>query len=88
VIDVVQYKAHQNGVTIHFTPLFSNDDYNLDMCEMIEYEKIKNNLLTINENIKNHPLLEYAFRAQQHQILPKICIGDQIRLQQVVFSIL
>jgi len=66
VIDVVQYKAIQNNVIIHFTPLFSNDDTNLGIREMIEFEKIKENLLRINENIKNHPLLEYAYNAQKH----------------------
>jgi len=30
---------------------------------MIEFEKIKKNLIEINENIKNHPLLEYAYKA-------------------------
>ena len=37
VIGIVQCKADQNNVFIHFTPLFSNDDYSLDIREIVEF---------------------------------------------------
>lgn len=89
IIDIANWKAKQQQTRIIFNPTFETEpNHTTSLSKLVEYNKMKKNLLSVDQNIMNHPLLQNINGIQKNQQLPISVIGDPRRLQQVMLNII
>ena len=59
-----------------------------DITKMIEVERLKKNLINIDDNIDNHPLLIRVAEIEETYWLPEVVIGDPQRMKQVLINMI
>lgn len=89
VIHILRVKAKKNNkiCTIVWVPNFEESSQNA-LIEIIQYEKMKENLLSLKEQIDNHPLLKFISNLERQFKLPLFVKIDAERLKLVLINII
>ena len=59
VIEMMRFKSNMLNIRINYNSTFKKPDAaQTDFAKMIQYERMKNNLMAIDQTIDNHPLLK------------------------------
>jgi len=67
VLEIMQFRSEMQNIRINFDATFKKPEVmKTDFAKMIQYERMKSNLLAIDHEIDNHPLLKHVSNMEKN----------------------